>query len=53
MAIISQMKSKPINEAIIDDSWIEAMKDKLSQFERNTVWNLVPNNQGKLKPSLE
>jgi len=23
------------------------MKDELSQFERNKVWNLVPNNQGK------
>jgi hypothetical protein len=23
------------------------MKEELSQFERNKVWNLVPNNQGK------
>jgi len=48
MAIISQMKSKSINETIIDDSWIEAMKDKVSQCERNKVWNLVPNNQSIL-----
>jgi hypothetical protein len=47
MAMISQMEPKLINEAIIDDSWIEAMKDELSQIERNKVWNLVPNNQGK------
>ncbi|XP_039686973.1 bromodomain-containing protein DDB_G0278469-like [Medicago truncatula] len=47
MAMISQMEPKSINEAIIDDSWIEAMKEELSQFERNKVWNLVPNNQDK------
>ena len=47
MAMISQMEPKSINEAIIDDSWIEAMKEELSQFERNKVWNLVPNNQEK------
>ena len=47
MAMISQMEPKSINEAIIDESWIEAMKEELSQFERNKVWNLVPNNQGK------
>ncbi|RHN44923.1 hypothetical protein MtrunA17_Chr7g0224641 [Medicago truncatula] len=44
MAMISQMEPKSINEAIIDDSWIEAMKEELSQYERNKVWNLVPNN---------
>jgi len=47
MAMISQMEPKSIKEAIVDDSWIEAMKEELSQFERNKVWNLVPNNQAK------
>jgi len=47
MAMISQMEPKSINEEIIDDSWVEAMKEELSQFERNKVWNLVPNDQGK------
>jgi len=47
MEMISQLEPKSINEAIIDESWIEAMKDELSQFERNKVWNLFPNNQGK------
>jgi len=46
MAMISQMEPKSINEEIIDDSWVEAMKEELSQFERNKVWNLVPNDQG-------
>jgi len=47
MAMITQLEPKSINEAIIDDSWIEAMKEELSQFERNKVCNLVPNNQSK------
>jgi len=47
MTMISQLEPTSINEAIIDDSWIEAMKEELSQFERNNVWNLVPNDQGK------
>jgi len=46
-AMISQLEPKSINEAIIDDLWIKAMKEELSQFERNKVWNLIPNNQGK------
>ena len=33
MTMISQMEPKSINEAIINDSWIEAMKEELSQFE--------------------
>ena len=37
MAMISQMEPKTINEAIVDDSWIEAMKEELSQFERNKL----------------
>ncbi|GAU44135.1 hypothetical protein TSUD_99230 [Trifolium subterraneum] len=28
--------------AIIDESWVEAMKEELQQFEKNEVWNLVP-----------
>ena len=47
MAMISQMEPKSINEAIIDDSWIEAMKEELSQFERNKVWTLIPTPAGK------
>jgi len=47
MTMISQVEPKSINEAIIDESWIDAMKEELSQFERNKVWNLVPNNQIK------
>jgi hypothetical protein len=47
MAMISQIEPKSINEAITDQSWIEAMTEELSQFERNKVWNLVPEPQGK------
>ncbi|KAK2388390.1 putative mitochondrial protein [Trifolium repens] len=42
LGLISQLEPKTIDEAILDESWIEAMKEELSQFERNEVWNLVP-----------
>jgi transposase InsO family protein len=42
MAMISQIEPKSIKEAIIDNSWIEAMKEELSQFDKNEVWTLVP-----------
>ena len=40
--MISQIEPKTIDEAIVDESWIEAMKEELMQFEINEVWNLVP-----------
>ncbi|KAK2363219.1 hypothetical protein QL285_088223 [Trifolium repens] len=42
LAMISQIEPKSIDEAIIDESWIEAMKEELLQFEKNEVWKLVP-----------
>ncbi|WJX93540.1 hypothetical protein P8452_75051 [Trifolium repens] len=42
LGLISQLEPRTIDEAIIDESWVEAMKEELSQFERNEVWNLVP-----------
>jgi len=45
--MISQIEPKSINEAITDQSWIEAMTEELSQFERNKVWNLVSEHQNK------
>ena len=35
------MEPKTIDEAICDDSWIDAMVEELDQFEKNEVWNLV------------
>ena len=47
MAMISQIEPKNINEAMCEESWVNAMEEELSQFERNKVWNLVskPQNQ--------
>ncbi|CAJ2668748.1 unnamed protein product [Trifolium pratense] len=42
MAMISQIEPKSIGEAIIDNSWVEAMREELLQFEKNQVWLLVP-----------
>src|ERR1044072_6624186 len=43
---ISQVEPKNIKEAPLDEFWINAMQDELSQFKRNEVWNLVPRPEG-------
>jgi len=37
MAMISQIEPKSIKDAINDESWVEAMKEELLQFEKNQV----------------
>ncbi|KAL8115415.1 hypothetical protein AgCh_022052 [Apium graveolens] len=39
---LSQIEPKKIKEALIDPDWIAAMQEKLNQFERSKVWELVP-----------
>ncbi|XP_070046624.1 uncharacterized protein [Nicotiana tomentosiformis] len=38
---------KNIKEALKDADWITAMQDEPHQFERNSVWNLVPRPAGR------
>ncbi|GJR44934.1 integrase, catalytic region, zinc finger, CCHC-type containing protein [Tanacetum coccineum] len=40
--IVNTFEPKNIKEAMLDHSWIESMQDKLHQFERLDVWELVP-----------
>ena len=40
-AMISQIEPKNVNEALEDESWIEAMREELYQFKKNEVWMLV------------
>ncbi|KAH9671118.1 hypothetical protein KPL70_017229 [Citrus sinensis] len=42
-AFISQIEPKSFADAENDESWIMAMQKELNQFERNNVWELVPN----------
>lgn len=37
----SQIEPKNFNKAEFDEFWILAMQEKLNQFERNQVWDLV------------
>ncbi|KAH9800792.1 hypothetical protein KPL71_000795 [Citrus sinensis] len=42
-AFISQIEPKSFADGENDESWIMAMQEELNQFERNNVWELVPN----------
>ncbi|KAH0657870.1 hypothetical protein KY289_026618 [Solanum tuberosum] len=41
LSLVSQMEPKQINEAMVDESWIQAMEEELNQCERNQVWTLI------------
>ena len=44
---LSQVKPTKVEEALQDESWVEAMHDELLQFQRNDVWTLVPRPEGE------
>ena len=38
---LSQVEPTKVEEALQDESWVEAMHDEVLQFQRNDVWTLV------------
>ena len=44
---LSQVESIKVEEALHDESWVEAMHDELLWFQRNDFWTLVPKLEGK------
>ena len=44
---LSQVEPTKVEEALQDESWVEAMHDELFQFQRNDVWTLVPRSEGE------
>ena len=44
---LSQVEPTKVEEALQDESWVEAMHDELLQFQRNDVWTLVPRSEGE------
>ncbi|GJR58348.1 retrovirus-related pol polyprotein from transposon TNT 1-94 [Tanacetum coccineum] len=44
---MSSTEPKNIKEAMLDHSWIESMQDKLNQFKRLDVWELVERPVGR------
>ena len=44
---LSQVEPTKVEEALQDESCIEAMHDELLQFKRNDVWTLVPRLEGE------
>lgn len=47
VALISEIEPKSIEEALSDESWIEAMQEELRQFNINDVWELTSKPKGK------
>ena len=44
---LSQVEPTKVEEALQDESQVEAMHNELVQFQRNDVWTLVPRQEGK------
>ena len=44
---LSQVEPTKVEEALQDESWVEAMHDELLQFQRYDVWTLVLRSEGK------
>jgi len=43
---VSKIEPKNVNEALTNEFWIEAMQEKLNQFKRSELWDLVPRPKG-------
>ena len=42
IGLLSVIEPATVDEALSDDGWILALQEKLNQFQRNDVWDLVP-----------
>ena len=42
IGLLSMIEPTAVDEALLDDGWILAMQEELDMFERNYVWDLVP-----------
>ena len=45
--LISKIEPKSVTEACQDEHWLEAMKEELTQIEKNDTWTLVPRPKDK------
>ena len=42
VSLLSLFEPKNVEEAINDEYWMKAMKEEISQIEKNETWELVP-----------
>jgi len=47
IGLLSVIEPTIVDETLSNDGWILAMQEKLNQFQRNDVWDLVPKPQQK------
>ncbi|GJU38307.1 gag-pol polyprotein [Tanacetum coccineum] len=50
---VSIVEPKNIKEAMADSAWIKAMQDKLHQFDRLNVWELINKPFGKMDEGID
>ena len=43
----SQVEPTKVEDALQDESWVEAMHEELLKFQRNDVWTVVPSPEGE------
>ena len=41
-AFLSLNEPTSVEDALLDEYWVQAMLEELNQFEKNEVWDLVP-----------
>ncbi|WMV09939.1 hypothetical protein MTR67_003324 [Solanum verrucosum] len=46
-AFVSMVEPKKVNEALLDEDWIQAMQEELNQFKRSKAWHFVPSLEGR------
>ncbi|KAL2318887.1 hypothetical protein Fmac_032763 [Flemingia macrophylla] len=42
IAFVSQTEPASVDDALLDEFWLNTMHEELNQFKRNEVWELVP-----------
>ena len=40
--LLTKFEPKTIKDALVNESWIEAMDEEIEKIERNKTWSLVP-----------
>ena len=45
--LLAKFEPRNVKDALENESWVEAMNEKIEQIEKNKTWNLVPRPKNK------